>query len=117
MSGQEAIQVQALTKRYGARTVVDSLHLTVHAGECFALLGVNGAGKNNHSNVVRPDASHVRGCMAMRTQHSDRFARRAIVHRRITAGNSRCAASDRSGEPVVDERIVRNSPCGADQMC
>lgn len=58
MSGQEAIQVQALTKRYGARTVVDSLHLTVHAGECFALLGVNGAGKTTTirmlSGLTRP---------------------------------------------------------------
>lgn len=58
MSKQEAILVQALTKRYGTRTVVNSLDLTVHTGECFALLGVNGAGKTTTlrmlSGLTRP---------------------------------------------------------------
>jgi len=40
-----AIETQALTKRYGSRTAVDRLDLTVRQGELFALLGVNGAGK------------------------------------------------------------------------
>lgn len=41
----EAIECKRLTKRYGARTAVDALDLTIHRGECFALLGQNGAGK------------------------------------------------------------------------
>lgn len=41
----KAIDTIALTKRYGARTAVDSLTLSVEKGECFALLGQNGAGK------------------------------------------------------------------------
>lgn len=40
-----AIQTQKLTKRYGEKTAVDALDLTVKQGELFALLGVNGAGK------------------------------------------------------------------------
>ena len=40
-----AVEIQGLTKRYGAITAVDSLDLTVRQGELFALLGVNGAGK------------------------------------------------------------------------
>ncbi len=40
-----AIKASKLTKRYGDRTAVDSLDLTVHAGEIFSLLGTNGAGK------------------------------------------------------------------------
>ena len=39
-----AVEIQGLTKRYGAITAVDSLDLTVRQGELFALLGVNGAG-------------------------------------------------------------------------
>lgn len=42
MSG---IVTQGLTKKYGTLTAVDGLTLTVPAGERFALLGVNGAGK------------------------------------------------------------------------
>lgn len=40
-----AIQTNELTKKYGIKTAVDSLNLTVNQGELFALLGVNGAGK------------------------------------------------------------------------
>lgn len=40
------IETHALTKRYRSRTAVDRLDLTVAAGELFALLGVNGAGKS-----------------------------------------------------------------------
>ncbi len=41
-----AIQILGLTKEYGGRRVVDRLELSVPAGELFALLGVNGAGKS-----------------------------------------------------------------------
>lgn len=41
----KAIECRALTKRYGSLTAVDNLNLSIHQGETFALLGVNGAGK------------------------------------------------------------------------
>ena len=41
----EAIKTLSLTKKYGDKTVVNSLDLTVRKGELFSLLGVNGAGK------------------------------------------------------------------------
>ncbi len=41
-----AIEILGLTKEYRGRRVVDALELSVPAGELFALLGVNGAGKS-----------------------------------------------------------------------
>lgn len=41
-----AIEILGLTKEYGGRRVVDGLELSIPAGELFALLGVNGAGKS-----------------------------------------------------------------------
>ncbi len=41
----DAIVTQGLTKRFGARTAVDRLDLTVRAGCVFGFLGPNGAGK------------------------------------------------------------------------
>lgn len=41
----DAIQIHQLKKRYGKHTVLKGLDFTVHKGEIFALLGVNGAGK------------------------------------------------------------------------
>ena len=54
-----AIEIEGLTKRYGALTAVNGLRLTVRQGERFALLGVNGAGKTTTikmlSCLTRPD--------------------------------------------------------------
>ncbi|THD24676.1 hypothetical protein D915_004624 [Fasciola hepatica] len=42
------IQIRHLSKRYRgqSRPAVDNLNMNVHAGECFGLLGTNGAGKS-----------------------------------------------------------------------
>jgi ABC-2 type transport system ATP-binding protein len=39
------IQLEHVTKKFGAFTAVDDLHLTVATGEIFGFLGPNGAGK------------------------------------------------------------------------
>jgi ABC-2 type transport system ATP-binding protein len=47
-----AIVVGGLIKRYGARTVVDSVSLEVRPGEVVALLGPNGAGKTTTVEII-----------------------------------------------------------------
>ncbi|MBQ3331092.1 MAG: ABC transporter ATP-binding protein [Ruminococcus sp.] len=42
----EAIQTKNLVKKYKDKTAVKGLDLTVHRGELYGLLGVNGAGKS-----------------------------------------------------------------------
>lgn len=42
----EAIKTKDLVKKYKEKTAVKGLNLTVHEGELYALLGVNGAGKS-----------------------------------------------------------------------
>jgi ABC-2 type transport system ATP-binding protein len=39
------IELQQVTKRYGTKTAVENLDLSIEAGELFAFLGPNGAGK------------------------------------------------------------------------
>jgi lipooligosaccharide transport system ATP-binding protein len=46
------IQTQDLCKRYGHRTVVDDLTLTIAKGSCFGLLGPNGAGKTTTIRLI-----------------------------------------------------------------
>jgi ABC-2 type transport system ATP-binding protein len=40
-----AIETHSLTKQYGSKTALKDLNLSIHDGELFGLLGVNGAGK------------------------------------------------------------------------
>ena len=63
-TGDPMVVVDGLVKRYGARTVLDGVSLTVAAGELVALLGPNGAGKTTTVEVIegyrRADGGRVR---------------------------------------------------------
>ncbi len=48
----DAIKIENLIKRYGKIKAVDSISLEVKHGECFAFLGVNGAGKSTTISVI-----------------------------------------------------------------
>jgi Cu-processing system ATP-binding protein len=58
------LNFEAVTKRYGGKTVLHDVSLGVEAGECLALVGHNGAGKTTLIKLVlgltRPSAGRVR---------------------------------------------------------
>ena len=47
-----AIKTQALTKRYGALTALDSLDLELQSGDVFGFIGPNGAGKSTTMKIL-----------------------------------------------------------------
>lgn len=51
-SGIAVIEVQHLTKRYGAHTAVEDLSFRVEEGCIYGLLGPNGAGKSTTMNII-----------------------------------------------------------------
>ena len=51
-AGEPAVVVEDLVKRYGPRTVLDGVSLTIGRGEVVALLGPNGAGKTTAVEIV-----------------------------------------------------------------
>ncbi|MBL8689783.1 MAG: ABC transporter ATP-binding protein [Rhodospirillaceae bacterium] len=57
-----AIDVEGLTKRFGARTVVDNVSLKIPAGEVWGFLGPNGSGKTTTirmlCGLLKPDGGH-----------------------------------------------------------
>ena len=58
------LTARRLAKRYGARTVVNDVSLTVQSGEVVGLLGPNGAGKTTSfymiAGLVPPEKGTVR---------------------------------------------------------
>lgn len=58
------MEIRGLVKRYGSKTAVDGLDLTVPGGAVTAVLGPNGAGKTTTIETCegyrRPDAGTVR---------------------------------------------------------
>lgn len=63
-SGELLLSTERLTKRYGARRVVDGISLEVNRGDVFGFLGPNGAGKSTTMRMllglVRPTSGTVR---------------------------------------------------------
>ncbi|MEV0096188.1 ABC transporter ATP-binding protein [Streptomyces sp. NPDC050738] len=64
MSTDPAVEVRGLVKRYGTKTAVDGLDLSVATGTVTAVLGPNGAGKTTTvetcEGYIRADAGTVR---------------------------------------------------------
>ena len=52
MSGELAIRLRGVVKRYGAITAVAGLDLNVPVGTCVGLLGPNGAGKSTTMRLL-----------------------------------------------------------------
>src|ERR1700753_1627123 len=52
-TGELAIEVRGLVKRYGAVTAVDGLDLSTRRGEWFGLLGPNGAGETTTVGLLQ----------------------------------------------------------------
>jgi ABC-2 type transport system ATP-binding protein len=82
MSESAAIEVEGLTKSYGAVQVLDGIDLRVPAGTVFALLGPNGAGKTTTVRILatltEPDGG------SARVAGHDVVADRHAVRRRIS---------------------------------
>src|SRR5882757_3082546 len=56
------LEVDRLSKRYGARTAVDELSFTAEQGDIIGLLGPNGAGKTTTirllTTILKPTGGH-----------------------------------------------------------
>lgn len=49
---EKIIELDNVVKRYGQKTAVNSISLTIQKGEIFGLLGPNGAGKSTTINMI-----------------------------------------------------------------
>lgn len=63
MGSEPLLDVQGLTRRFGAVRATDELDLQIHSGELHAVIGPNGAGKSTLigqlAGEIRPDAGQI----------------------------------------------------------
>jgi ABC-2 type transport system ATP-binding protein len=64
MSDQPAIEIRGVGKRFGRKSVLDGFSMSVPAGQTFAFLGRNGAGKTTAIRMllglIKPDSGEIR---------------------------------------------------------
>jgi len=81
MTATPLAQFESVSKRFGERTVLDSLDLAVERGEVFGLLGPNGAGKTTSvrllCGLLEPSAGKV--SIAGHDVHADPLAARRQI--------------------------------------
>jgi ABC-2 type transport system ATP-binding protein len=79
--GAIAIDVRGLTKRYGARTVVDGVDLQVARGQIYGFLGPNGSGKTTTirmlCGLLTPDAGEGT-CLGLDLRRDARAIKRQV---------------------------------------
>ncbi|MEO6878429.1 MAG: heme ABC exporter ATP-binding protein CcmA [Gemmatimonadaceae bacterium] len=94
-STSPAVDVRGVSRTFGRRRAVDSVDLTLHAGECLALFGPNGAGKTTLMRVVagllRPSTGSVHvGGRSLRDDAAARsqvglISHQSMLYRALTA--------------------------------
>ncbi|MDR6423796.1 branched-chain amino acid transport system ATP-binding protein [Paraburkholderia phenoliruptrix] len=104
------LQLDGVSKRYGALTVTDDISFRIEAGETYGILGPNGAGKTTLFNLISGDVHPDRGTV--------RFAGREISdlppYRRCVAGIGRSYQVPRPfGGMTVFENLLVGASFGA----
>ena len=115
-----AIVIEKLTKKYGNRTVLNNINLTLQEGEFYALMGPNGSGKTTLASIIasvrtategiieifgrEPEAAKAMiGYIPQENFSSPLLTGRENLH--YFAGL--LGYSNREARPIVDELLIR----------
>jgi ABC-2 type transport system ATP-binding protein len=75
-----ALLVEKVSVAYGSRTVIDSLDLSIAAGETFGLIGLNGTGKTTLIKAILGLRRHTGGAISINgLPHMDPASRRQLA--------------------------------------
>jgi len=106
------LQLQAVSKRYGALTVTDQISLSVQRGETLGILGPNGAGKTTLFNLISGDVRADAG----RIHYEGRDISALKPHQRCRAGIGRSYQVPQPfGHMTVFENLVTAASFGGQQ--
>jgi sulfonate transport system ATP-binding protein len=78
-SGEPAVEVATATKKFGDRTVLDDINLTIRPGEFVALLGASGTGKTTLLRILADLDRMTAGTVVVPTSRSVVFQEPRLV--------------------------------------
>ena len=90
------LELEHLTKSYGAVKVVDDLSVSLHEGEALGVVGPNGAGKTTMLNLITGIVRPERGPRRVRGQGLWATCRRTSGAGRASAARTRSRARSRA---------------------
>jgi ABC-type multidrug transport system ATPase subunit len=106
---QAAVRLQKLTKRFGAKTAVDAVTLTIDMGNVYGLIGPNGAGKTTTFSMMAGFLQPTEGSVEVLG-----FAPSAVDELRSRVGilpqDALLPANDLVGEFLVHMARLQNLP-------
>ena len=106
------LELEGVSKSYGALKVTDAISLAVNAGEVLGILGPNGAGKTTLFNLISGDVR----CDAGRVHYDGRDITGLAAHQRCRAGIGRSYQVPQPfGAMTVFENLVTAACFGAGQ--
>jgi ABC-2 type transport system ATP-binding protein len=104
-----AVRIAGLTKRFGAKTAVDAVTLTVDAGAVYGLIGPNGAGKTTTFSMLAGYLRPTEGTVAvLGLAPTDVDALRSRLG--VLPQDAILPASDRVGEFLVHMARLQDFP-------
>ena len=97
------LELDSVSKFYGALKAVDAVNLAVADGEALGVIGPNGAGKSTMFNLITGDVAPTAGRVAVRRHgHDGEAAARALAHghRPLVSDTAPVREHDRVREPL-----------------
>ena len=73
---EQLLSCQNLTKRYGYKTALDNINLTIERGRIIGLLGPNGSGKTTLIKLINGLLSPTEECFSLTALFPDRRRKR-----------------------------------------
>ncbi len=108
----ESIQFENVILKFGDKKALDSLNLTIHAGQNIALVGQSGGGKSSLVNLLLRFYDADEGCVMINRQNIQEYTQNSLRHQiasvsqRVYIFQDTLAANVAYGNDVDEEKVI-----------
>lgn len=106
------IQFENVTLKFGDKTALDTLNLSIHAGQNIALVGQSGGGKSSLVNLLLRFYDADEGCVMINNHNIKEYTQNSLRHQiasvsqRVYIFQDTLAANVAYGSDVDEEKVI-----------